>query len=52
MPDQLDRLYWWIAAEFLEVSITTAAAGYAADAQAFFGDFQAALEHQRNSRRG
>lgn len=51
-PDLLDRLYWWIAAEFLEVSLTTAAAGYAADAQAFFGDFRAALGRRPNPRRG
>lgn len=50
-PGLLERLYWWIAAEFLEVSLTTAAAGYPADAEAFFGDFQAALQRRPNPRR-
>ena len=48
----LDRIYWWAASEFLEVALTTAEAGLRTDAQAFFGDFTAALRHGPNPRAG
>lgn len=51
-PELFQRLYWWIASEFLEVATTTAEAGLETDAHAFFGDFTAALEHRPNPRAG
>ena len=46
----LDRLFWWVATEFLEVSLTTAAAGLETDAVAFLRDFEAALAQRPNPR--
>ncbi|MFN2484167.1 MAG: phosphotransferase family protein [Candidatus Limnocylindria bacterium] len=48
--DVRDRLYWWVAAESLDVALRLHAEGKHPDARAFLTDAVAALEHRPNPR--
>lgn len=46
----LDRLYWWVAAESLDVALRFAEGGHDEEADEFMRDFAAAIEQQPNPR--
>lgn len=45
-----ERIYWWVAAESLDVALTLVERGQESGAGAFLNDFAAAIEQRRNPR--
>ncbi len=46
----LDRLYWWVAEESLDIALALEERDYRQDVQEFLEDFAAAIRHEGNPR--